>query len=142
MSRVKFSRISAVENNFQNVLFTSLGKKTIFKRSLLLKKRKNSFLYEVTPNDKGSKTENGRLVSFNCILFHRRVKKVKISHSLTAVGQYGLEANFILGTADDRQSPSFSPLSFLCLISPTFNKVPIYCWAERESFPIVRCRAA
>ena len=42
--------------------------------------------------------------------------KVKISHSLLAIGAVGgLESHCILGTADERQSPS---LSFCCLVLP------------------------
>ena len=41
--------------------------------------------------------------------------KVKVSHSLLAVGQWVLESHCILDTADERRSPS---LSFRCLILP------------------------
>ena len=41
--------------------------------------------------------------------------KVKVSHGLIAVGAVGLESHCILGTADERQSPS---LSFRCLVLP------------------------
>ena len=41
--------------------------------------------------------------------------KIKVSHSLIAVGQWGLESHRIFGTADERWSPS---LSFRCLILP------------------------
>ena len=44
------------------------------------------------------------------------VKKVKVSHSLIAVGAVGtIESHCILGTADERRSPLFS---FRCLILP------------------------
>ena len=39
--------------------------------------------------------------------------KVKVSKSLIAVGQWGLESHCILGTAEERRSPS---LSFRCPI--------------------------
>ena len=42
-------------------------------------------------------------------------KKVKVSHSLIAVGAVGVESPCILGTADERWSPS---LSFRCLNLP------------------------
>ena len=45
--------------------------------------------------------------------------KVKVSHNLVAVGAVGLESHCILGTADERRSPS---LSFHCLILPEFEK--------------------
>ena len=41
--------------------------------------------------------------------------KVKVSHSLIAVGAVGVRVHCILGTADERRSPS---LSFRCLILP------------------------
>ena len=44
-----------------------------------------------------------------------------MSHSLIAVGAVGLESHCILGTADERRSPS---LSFRCLILPNSKKVP------------------
>ena len=43
------------------------------------------------------------------------IKKVKVSHSLIAVGAVGVESHCILGTVDERRSPS---LSFRCLILP------------------------
>ena len=45
--------------------------------------------------------------------------KVKVSHCLIAVGALGLEYLCILGTADERQSPS---LSFPCLSLPKIEK--------------------
>ena len=45
------------------------------------------------------------------------IKKVKVSHSLIAVGAVGVRVPLYLklGTADERRSPS---LSFRCLILP------------------------
>ena len=64
-------------------------------------------------------------------------KKVKVSHSLIAVGT--VESHCILmSTADERRSPF---LSFCCLSLQCFEKVSIYCWVDRESFPVVAWRS-
>ena len=50
-----------------------------------------------------------------------KVKKVKVSHSLIAIGAVGVESHFILGTADERWNSSFS---FRCLMDLSlFKKV-------------------
>ena len=49
---------------------------------------------------------------------------------IIAWGHWGFESHCILGTADERRSPS--------LIR---KKVPIYCWVDRESFPVVAWRS-
>ena len=60
------------------------------------------------------------------------VKKVKVSHSQTAVGAMGVIGELQgLGTADERRNP---PLSFCCLILPWFEKDPLYCWVDKRVF--------
>ena len=54
-------------------------------------------------------------VSYETDFFLSKGLKVKVSHSLIGVGAVGLESHCILGTADEKQSPSFS---FPCLILP------------------------
>ena len=53
-----------------------------------------------------------KIVHKGCILMSSEgasyYKKVKVSHNLIAVGQWGLESHCSLGTADERRSPSLS----------------------------------
>ena len=64
--------------------------------------------------------------------------KVKVSHSLIAVGQWGLESHCILGTADKGGA---HPSPFAALSFPNSKKVPIFCWVDRESFPVAAWRS-
>ena len=47
------------------------------------------------------------------------IQQQQVSHSLIAVGEVGLESHGILGTDEERRSPS---LSFRCLNLPKFEK--------------------
>ena len=53
-------------------------------------------------------------VAIHMLFLVSPVKKVKVSHSLIAVEEWMLEFHCILGTADERRSPSppFAALSF------------------------------
>ena len=78
--------------------------------------------------------KRGKKIEAECYI------KVKVSHSLIAVGALGLESSHcILGTVDERRSPF---LSFAALSFPNSKKVPIYCWVGRESFPVITWQSA
>ena len=59
-------------------------------------------------------------------------KMVKFSHSLKALAQWGLKVH--LSTAD-------YPAPFVALSFPDSKKQPIYCWVDRDSFPVVGWRS-
>ena len=61
-----------------------------------------------------------------CVTGGPRYKHTKVSHSLS-VGAVGLESHCILGTTNERRSPSLI--------------LKRYCWVDRDSFPVVVWRS-
>ena len=74
----------------------------------------NSFIYENTINDISG--------------------KVKVSHSLVVERLLGVEARCILAQ-NIKSGVHISP--FAVLSFPDSKQIPIYCWGDRERFPIV-----
>ena len=79
-----------------------------------------------------------KLIPFVKMVVKHGGVKVKVSHGLIAVGAVGVSPT--VSWAQLMKGGAY-PSPFASLSFPNSKKVPIHCWVNRESFPVVGWRS-